>query len=107
MIRIVYRRTDHCITVEGHAGYGKKGRDPVCAAVSALVLTAAGNVLQLSAQESVSGEVVMLSPGNARVGCDPRPHMESVVTLMLDTICTGFELLQNHYPENVRFRIVG
>ena len=107
MIRIVYRRADHCITVDGHAGCGRKGRDPVCAAVSALVLTAAGNVLQLSAQESVSGEVVMLKPGDARVECTPKPHMAEVVTLMLDTICTGFELLQNHYPENVRFRIVG
>lgn len=35
MIRVVF--TDRRMTVQGHAGYGVKGQDVVCAAVSALV----------------------------------------------------------------------
>lgn len=35
MIRVVF--TDRHMTVQGHAGYGVKGQDVVCAAVSALV----------------------------------------------------------------------
>jgi uncharacterized protein YsxB (DUF464 family) len=39
MTRVRYDRADLCLSMEGHAGAGKPGNDPVCAALSALMMT--------------------------------------------------------------------
>ena len=94
MIEVIYYRKYHRITVTGHAHSGEPGHDLVCAAASALVYTIAGNVGSLSTQGSVRNPIVRLAEGDAEVSCAPINRMKSVVTLILDAICTGFELLQ-------------
>lgn len=107
MIEVTYHRTYHRITVKGHAQCGEQGHDLVCAAVSGLVLTAAENVASFVAQGNARDPVVKLQEGDAEITMTPSRKMKSVATLMLDTICTGFQVYESLYPENIRFEVLG
>lgn len=105
MICITYKRDDHHVSVIGHAGSDKPGQDPVCAGVSALVYTLAANVDDLVTKGSARDQVLSLQSGFAEVGCTGMTGMDSVVTLIFDTVCTGFEMLSLRYPEYVHFHV--
>ena len=107
MVEITYDRQRHRLTAMGHAAAGRKGEDLVCAAVSALVLTVSANVAELAITEEVRRPVLQLRDGDSRISCVPAPEMIPVVTMIFDTVCSGFELLQTLYPENIRYHIVG
>ena len=107
MIEVTYHRQYHRLTAQGHACSGVSGHDLVCASVSALVLTLASNVASLVTQGSAGKHTVRVQEGDAEISCVPVNKMRSVVTLIYDTICSGFELLQTLYPENIRFRVLG
>ena len=91
MIQITYNEVGEgmILRAEGHAGYAEKGKDIVCAAVSALLQALAysvgngvidgGNTLTVQAVQS----------------CDNMAKFE----LVLD----GLQLLAEQYPENVRY----
>ena len=91
MIQITYNEVGEgmILRAEGHAGYAEKGKDIVCAAVSALLQALAysvgngvidgGNTLTVQAAQS----------------CDNMAKFE----LVLD----GLQLLAEQYPENVRY----
>ena len=106
MIEITYHRGRHGLTVTGHAGLGVKGADPLCAAVSALTYTAGANLAELAGQGNAQGLSMKFLPGYAKVGCQPEKGMEQVATLMLDTVVTGFQLLQAQWPEHIKLRLV-
>ena len=107
MVEVTYDRYQHRLAVTGHAGGGEKGQDLVCAAVSALVLTLSTNVADLVLADKACRPVLKLGEGDSLIGCVPTPRMIPVVTLVFDTVCSGFELLQTLYPENIRYHIVG
>ena len=90
MIRIT-RVSPACVTLEGHALSDVYGKDLVCAAVSALMLTLAANV------EGKEYSEVSLKPGNSRISCIPEE------TGTFDCICKGFQLLAEKFPEYVCF----
>ncbi len=90
MIRIT-RHSPGCVSVEGHANSDVYGKDLVCAAVSALVLTLAANV------EKMKGAEILLEPGFSRIQCRP----DAVGIAVFDCICKGFEMLAGKYPEYV------
>ena len=105
MIEAQYDRERYCVTVTGHAGTAEPGKDLVCAAASILVLTLAADVN--SARESMRREsVIRLAEGDAEIRCVPRREMGSVVSLMLESVCTGFALLARKYPESVNYKVV-
>lgn len=105
MVEITYHRRYHRITAKGHAKSGKRGHDLVCASVSALVLTMAGNIESLASQDNVQDPVIQLADGDAEVSCSVSHKMSNVVTLMFDTVCVGFAMLQDLYPENVKYEV--
>ena len=107
MIDITYHRQHHRLTVVGHACSGESGHDLVCASVSALVLTMAANVASLVTQGSARVQTIRVQEGDAEISCVPVARMRAVVTLIYDTVCSGFELLQTLYPENVRYQAMG
>lgn len=107
MIEVTYHRNYHRLTAKGHARSGEKGHDLVCAAVSGLVLTAAENVAAFVAQGNAKDQIVKLKEGEAEIAMTPNRKMKSVATLMLDTICTGFQVYEQLYPENIRFQVLG
>ena len=88
MIRIT-RQGKTWVRLEGHAGSDVYGRDLVCAAVSALVLTLA------EAVKDKPGAEVILSPGNSRIRSGPEAEAA------FDCICLGFALLAKKYPDYV------
>lgn len=99
MIRARYDRRAYCLTVEGHAGAGAKGRDLVCAAASALAFTAAA--CAEDGREKFL-PAVCRGEGRLRVACRPGRRHAAACRRMLDTVFTGFELLANQYPDFVR-----
>ena len=88
MIRIT-RQGETAVSLEGHAGSDVYGRDLVCAAVSALVLTLA------EAVKDKPGAEVILSPGSCHIRSGPEAEAA------FDCICKGFALLAEKYPDYV------
>lgn len=108
MIQAVYDRENLRVAVKGHANSGEKGHDLVCAAASILVYTLAGQVAQMSTdKQRVRRPVIDLNDGSATVACCPVHGNRAVVTLVYDSICAGFDILQQRYPENIKYSVVG
>ena len=106
MIQVTYDR-DHCrLIAKGHAGSGRAGHDLVCAAVSALTMTLGANVAEFAMDDRVRRQVLRLQPGDCWISCIPQKNMEPVVRMIFDAVCTGFELLETLYPENIRYSVV-
>ena len=105
MVHIQYNRDTHSLRLHGHAGAEESGKNLVCAAVSALTLTLAYNVAQLVSQGNVSRPEIRLESGSSAIRCYSRGRSKPVVTLMFDTVCTGFALLQSLYPDMVDYRV--
>lgn len=103
MIQVIYSRADNRVTVDGHAGSGPEGHDLVCAAVSALALTLAGNVSYMEAQEAVRNVVIKLEEGNAEIKCTAYRQYKDSVEQIYRAICVGFELLSTKYPGNISY----
>ena len=107
MINVTYYREYNRVTVEGHAGSGPEGHDLVCASASALVLTLAGNVSYMEAQEAVRNVVIKLDEGNAEIQCTPYRRYKESAQQIFRAICVGFELLATKYPKNISYEVRG
>lgn len=98
MIRARYGRRSLSLDLRGHAQYGPKGKDIVCAAASALAFTAAAALQDES--ERFYPRVVE-QPGALRIACEPAEGSRRACRRLLDTIWIGFELLAQQFPEYV------
>ena len=107
MIRVTYHRLYNRVTVEGHAGAGPEGHDLVCAAVSTLALTLAGNVAYMESQGAVRDVITKLEEGNAEIQCSPYRRYKDSVEQIFRSICVGFELLATKYPKNISYDVRG
>ena len=106
MVEITYHRKYNRLTAQGHAYSGEEGHDLICAAVSALMLTMAGNVGSLAELGNAREPIIRLEKGDAEVSCKPIRKMRKVVTLMFDTVGTGFQLLADQYPEYISYKVM-
>ena len=107
MIEVIYHRTYHRLTIEGHAGSGEIGHDLVCASVSTLAYTLAENISHMEALGHLYSMNVCMDPGEAEIQCSPNTRYKSLVSLIFDSICAGFALLARDYPENISYEIRG
>jgi uncharacterized protein YsxB (DUF464 family) len=107
MIHVTYDKHHNRVAVHGHAGSAPIGHDLVCAAVSALALTLAGNVSYMQAQDAVYEVVIKLDEGNAEIQCTPHRRYKNSVAQIYCAICVGFELLATKYPENISYDVLG
>ena len=105
MIKVIYYRNYHRVTVEGHALSGEPGHDLVCASASILTYTLATNVLNMRDNGQVRDTFTAMDDGKAEVSCTPRHNLRNSVTLIYDSICAGFELLAHQYPDNISYEI--
>ncbi len=103
MIHIT-RQGETCVFVEGHACSDVYGKDLVCAAVSALVLTLEANLGRMHRKGQLRSVLVHLEPGNARLRCSPRKEHRAAATEVFDNICLGFELLARKFPGFISYR---
>lgn len=107
MIDVIYYREHNRVTVNGHAKSDEYGKDLVCAAVSALTLTTAANVENLAAKNYVTAHTVKLDPGDAEISCIPRTRYRDSVKQIFMSVCAGFEVLANQYPDYIQYTVRG
>ena len=107
MIEVTYHREYGRVTIEGHANSGDPGHDLVCAGVSALAYTLAANVGNLEARGMVRRPTVVLEPGKAEIEAKPKPSHKATAALIFQSVCVGFEVLADSYPEYVSYEILG
>ena len=86
------------LQVLGHAGYGEKGSDPVCAGASALVLTLCRRVEELADQDAVRIRALAAEPGAAFVHCVPLPGRAEQAEEAFRVIAAGLRMLAREYP---------
>ena len=105
MIEVIYNHKNLHLTMDGHAGSDEKGHDLVCAAATVLAYTLAANVTQLCADNKryMCRPMVDLKDGHAEIGCNAMHGMQAVAELIFGSICVGFELLAQRYPQNIKF----
>lgn len=106
MIRITYYRKKHRVTIEGHAESAEKGHDLVCSAVSVLAYTLAAFVTNMDASGQLKSKSVKLGEGDSRICCKTATKNDAGVTLVFDSICGGFELLRENFPQFVNYEIL-
>jgi len=102
-IRICYHGDQRItgITVSGHAGYERCGKDIVCAGVSALAIGVA-NGLQRHRGKLVS---VNISEDRLSIETD-KDVVDEVLSVLLQTLADGLEQIQDNYPKSVRIEYV-
>lgn len=105
MVQVVYNRTYHRVTVNGHAGSAPYGEDLVCAAVSGLVYALEANVRRLQNMGVVRDVVITKESGNAEMACKCKRKHGATVTLIYDAICLGFAELAKEYPQYISVEI--
>ena len=92
---IVKRDKLRSVSLEGHAGYGKRGKDIVCAAVSILCASLDASCHGVTDYKSSgtggSGEFFARYDGHSRE-----------VNAQFDMFITGLMLLAQTYPKNVK-----
>lgn len=93
MTQVTYFRDVNAISVEcsGHAGYADIGSDIVCSAISILIQTLADHLESLADYYDTymdNGYMWIYAKGDA-------------VELALDVILTGFNLLEENYPDYI------
>ena len=101
MTRIVYDRESFRLSMEGHAGAGVKGTDPVCAALSMLCMTLERRAGEM---EEFFLPAVSRAPGRFSIQCRPESGWEERCRECFDTLAAGMALLSEERPEYVRFR---
>lgn len=107
MIDVVYHREYNRVTVRGHAKSDEYGRDLICAAVSSLALTLKGNLERMAEADIVTAYTARLEEGDAELSCDPRHRYRAVVGQTIQSVCVGFEILAEKYPDYITFRVMG
>ena len=106
MINITFNAKTLELKIEGHANYGKKGEDIVCAAVSTLFYTL-GECLMQSERMLKSPVVFKDKDSKGFLRCKPKKEFEGNIARTYWTILTGMELVANNYPQNVNFKVEG
>ena len=94
----ITRQGTTALTLEGHACSDAFGKDLVCAAVSALLLTLETNMEQMHRKGQLRSARVHLEPGNARLRCTPRKEHRPEAEAVFDHICLGFQMLAKRFP---------
>lgn len=97
MIEVIYYKDSHLLTMDGHSGYSEAGTDIVCSAASILAYTLA------EAVSNLNEPYIDLDIGCAEISCNQN---DDTANLIFDTICAGYKLLADNYPENISFLVV-
>ena len=85
------------VVAVGHAGYGRKGEDIVCAALSTLLFTVPAALKRIGVpMRFESGSGFFLAEAM------PAPEQEKSAELVFSTIRAMVEILSKQYPDNLR-----
>lgn len=104
MIEVKVCPKKHKIEMTGHAEHDEPGKDVVCAAASMLFYTLAETVS--SYPDKVFERTPYLDSGDKNVViCTPKKEWQSCFDVIYQTILNGLNLLEQHYPDNVKIII--
>lgn len=105
MINISFKPNTLELKVNGHAGHGKKGKDIVCSAVSALFYTL-GEALWQSAEMLYEEPLIKEEEGDGYIVCHPKEEYEGNIARTYWTILVGMQMIAEQYPKNVKFQVL-
>ncbi len=97
MIRISADDNTFGIRAEGHAGYGPKGQDIVCAAVSVLLYAYAAELLRIGTKADIrdEGDTFEIVPEEIS------EHEKTAY----QTVMTGLRMLEDSYEKYIRIEV--
>lgn len=97
MIQIQVERKDKIdsVTVKGHAGYGVRGTDIVCASVSSILITTVNAILR------VDENSIQVDQADAYVKVTILKRVE-MVNLLMENMVALLEELQTDYKKYIR-----
>jgi uncharacterized protein YsxB (DUF464 family) len=88
--------------MEGHADFNP-GNDVVCSAISILCYTMAQNYMDCFRRHELKEKPkIDLTPGKAVISAKPKEEYRRAFEVMTDAVLTGFVLLKNKYPDNIK-----
>ena len=93
MIKIVIDKNN--IKISGHAGYGVKGTDIVCASVSSIVITSLNAIMRLDEN------AISCKQDEGFIEVDIKKHDKTVDTL-IDNMISMLEDLEREYKKNIK-----
>ena len=84
--------------IRGHSGYAEKGKDIICAGVSALGYTAVGALAELTGINNYAEKEGYME---CRIPGDVKDELKPLIRVILETIFIGFKQIENSYKEYV------
>ena len=83
------------ISVSGHAGYDEYGKDIVCAAVSATVLTTINGIM------AIDDTIIEVIENEDEMVIKVKKH-DKISQILLDNMLSCLQELVNEYPKNIK-----
>ena len=93
MIKIVINKDN--IKISGHAGYGVKGNDIVCASVSSIVITSLNAIIR------IDKDAISYKQDEGFIEVNILKH-EKNVDILIENMISMLEELENDYKENIK-----
>ena len=91
------------VTVNGHSGYANEGEDIVCSAISILTYTLYCKMSKMQSEDKLNGKMyVSMEKGFCTLSAKPNIKNEEEFKVVIDVIHTGFEALEQEYPDYVK-----
>lgn len=103
MTSIKISQTDNilCFSCTGHAEFGEKGKDIVCAGISALCAALLGRIRDLESEKQTEIKKCRVSDGTLVLHFTLTGKAEECYK----TVLCGFEFIAKAYPENCRIYV--
>lgn len=98
MIKVSIKKEDNIVKnvkVEGHAGYGVKGTDIVCASVSSIVITSLNAIIKID-EDSID---YMQDEGFIEVNI--KKH-DKYIDILIDNMISLLKELEKDYKKNIK-----
>ena len=93
MIKIVIDKDN--IKISGHAGYGVKGTDIVCASVSSIVITSLNAIIR------IDENAIDYKQDEGFIEVNIKKH-EKTVDILIDNMISMLEELEKEYKKNIQ-----
>lgn len=106
MIKISVAPKRYKVKIKGHAGYGDKGTDILCASVSFAFYNLAQVMLNLHAEGMLCREPKLCdNEGNSTLEVIPKAEYEAHVQFALAYFTEGIKALDAQYPEFISLKV--
>lgn len=109
MTKVLLDQRRNYFGVIGHSGYGEKGKDIVCAAVSILTYTIFVNLRIMELNKLIKDLDISIDKDRAlaEVRFEADENYNDGIDVLLRALCVGFKILEEDYPDNVKFKLRG